>query len=76
MNIEAYEVNYSTGGNTDIAKVLVEKGETLEEALAKKDSDFSVDSRWCRINHKRKISLSSIKINELSILEFKMLMRN
>ena len=76
MSIEAYEVYYSTGGKTDRMTVLRKFGESLEEAIARKDTDFSTDSRWCRIDREKKIPLSTVKISDLSITEFKMIMKD
>ena len=73
MGIKAYRVYYETGGRNDNDFILVGENETIEEALSKKDRDFSVDSRWCRINSKQEIPLSAVKIRDLSITEFLMI---
>ena len=71
--VKAYRVFYEKSGKNDNNFVLVGEGETVEEALSKKDSYFSVDSRWCRITSKQEIPLSNVKILHLSIAEFLMI---
>ena len=76
MSIDAYEVYYSTGGKSDRMTVLRKFGESLEEAVARKDIGFSTDSRWCRIDREKRIPLSTVKISDLSITEFQMILNN
>ena len=71
--VKAYRVFYDTGGRSTNDIVLVGESETIEEALSKKDKDFSVDSRWCRVNSKQELPLSTVKIKDLSITEFLMI---
>lgn len=68
--MKAYKLYYSTGGKQDGIIVIVDEGQSLEEALSEKDSDFSVDSRFCRIDRKKEIPLSTVRLSELSIVEF------
>lgn len=72
--MEAFKVIYKTAGKTDSTIVLVGENESIEEALSKRDSDYSADSRWCRIESRKKIPLSNVKISDLSITEFQMVM--
>ncbi len=74
--MEAYEVYYKTGGSSGSSIVLVGENQSIEEALEMKDKDYSIDSRWCRIDRRVKIPLSTVKLSDLSITEFQMIMKN
>jgi hypothetical protein len=68
--MKAYKLRYDTAGRGGVSTVvLVEEGQTVEEALAEKDGYFEIDCRYSVVYDKREIPLSNILVSGLSVTE-------
>lgn len=70
--MKAYFVQFDTAGTSGFSEVLLVNDEKdLEKALeAKSSKGFKVTCNYSRINHKKEIPLSRVKIQDLSVVEF------
>ncbi|HJV46630.1 MAG TPA: hypothetical protein VJ824_13025 [Bacillota bacterium] len=73
--MKAFKVFYATGGKETSMIVLAENESKLEEAVAKKDRDFSLGDKWSKINHQQEIPLSNVLIKDLSVTELLWLLK-
>lgn len=74
--MKAYNVYYSTAGNSTSALVLTESEETLELSLANKDKDYQIGSRYSSISHKKEVPLSNVMLKDLTVLELLRLLKD
>lgn len=75
MKAKAYKVHYSTASKSTSAVLLVNEGETKEQVLALKDSDFKLGDNYSRIEQSREISLHELMVRDLSAVELIVLFR-
>jgi hypothetical protein len=66
--MNAYKVSYDVGGSSGNSAVVFAINEAyIPEELEKKDNDFEVDSRWCKIVRVKQVPLSTVKLTDLSV---------
>lgn len=70
--MRAFHVRFNTAGTSGYSEVLLVNDEReLEKALeAKTSKGFEIGCSYSKITRKREISLSQVKIGELSVTEF------
>lgn len=70
--MKAFKVRYSVAGVNGLSEVLVVENEAeLENALMKKSTKgFKPGDSYSNITYKREIPLSSVKMTDLSYIEF------
>ncbi|MES9681863.1 hypothetical protein ABWK22_02860 [Gottfriedia acidiceleris] len=66
--MKAYEVTYQLGNRREI--VLVKEESQVEQALSDKVDDYTIGSKFSKIDTQREIPLSQVKIKDLSVTEF------
>lgn len=69
--MKAFRVNFDTAGTSGFSDVVLVKDEKdIETALEAKKRDFKANTSYCRVTRKIEVPLSQVKISELSITEF------
>lgn len=71
--MKAFEVQYETGGKSSKMTVLCENEEKIEQAVSDKDMKYIMGNRFCRINSKKEVRLSTVLLSQLSITEWLMI---
>lgn len=68
--MKAYEVSYRVAGSSGHRTVvLVNHENDIPTALAEKDDNFEIDSRWCEIGRVKHKALSEVKLTDLSVAD-------
>lgn len=66
--MKAYEVYYDCGGSSGNRTVVFVWDEAdIPYELEKKDNNFEVDSRWCKVVRVKQVPLSTVKLTDLSV---------
>lgn len=69
--LKAFEVTYDVAGRSGFREVVLAEDENqLEQALSEKVADYKLDSPYSKILRRREMSLSYVKLKDLSVTEY------
>lgn len=75
--MKAFTVFYNTPGSSGHSEIVLSETEKgVEEALSHKIDDYRIGNPLSTIRHSKEISLSTVKISDLSVTEFLSLTQN
>lgn len=73
MGLVAYEVFYNIPSTSGSITVLAKADEEIGKAVERKVKGFSIGDKYSSIERAKEVSLSQVKISDLSITEYVML---